>query len=111
MSERRVGLWFVGALGGVASTATLGIAALSRGLIDTTSLVTATPRFADLGLVDFKQFVIGGHDIRRSSYAQSVADLHQRSNIFEDHVLAACKPELEKWTQNVRPGTALGAGA
>ena len=41
MSDRRVGLWFIGALGGVASTAALGLAALRRNLCDTTSLVTA----------------------------------------------------------------------
>src|SRR3954453_19185139 len=52
MSERRVGLWFIGALGGVSSTAALGVAPLSRGLIDTTSLVTATPLFDGLDLDD-----------------------------------------------------------
>ena len=41
MSERRVGLWLVGALGGVGSTAALGLAALRRGLTDTTALTTA----------------------------------------------------------------------
>jgi myo-inositol-1-phosphate synthase len=110
-NERRVGIWFVGALGGVASTAALGISALTRGLIDTTSLVTATPLFAGLDLVDFKQFVIGGHDIRRGSYPQSARELHERAGVFEERVLAACQPDLERWTQNVRPGTVLGAGA
>src|SRR5262245_14030321 len=32
MSERRVGLWLIGAFGGVATTAALGLAALRRGL-------------------------------------------------------------------------------
>ena len=80
MSERRVGIWFVGALGGVASTAALGIAALARGLIDTTSLVTATPLFGRLPLVEFGQLVIGGHDIRRGSYGQSVRELRESSS-------------------------------
>ncbi len=111
MSTRRVGLWFVGALGGVASTATLGIAALARGLIDTTSLVTATPLLHRLPLAGFDEFVLGGHDIRRGSYAQSVRELHQRAGIFEESVIQACQPELERWTANVRPGTVLGAGA
>src|SRR5439155_5177400 len=98
MSERRVGIWFVGALGGVASTAALGIAALARGLIDTTSLVTATPLFERLPLAGFKQFVIGGHDIRRSSYGQAVRELHERAGIFEERVIQACLPDLENWS-------------
>jgi myo-inositol-1-phosphate synthase len=111
MSERRVGIWFVGALGGVASTAALGIAALARGLIDTTSLVTATPLFGRLPLVDFDDFVIGGHDIRRGTYAQSVRELHQRAGIFEEHVIEGASADLQQWTANVRPGTVLGAGS
>jgi myo-inositol-1-phosphate synthase len=110
MSERRVGVWFIGALGGVSSTATLGIAALARGLIDTTGLVTATEPCADLPLDGFGQFVVGGHDIRRSSFPQAVRELHERSGVFDASVIEACRPELEKWSENVRPGTVLGAG-
>ena len=111
MSDRRIGIWFIGALGGVCSTAALGVAALKRGLSDTTSLVTATPPFEGLDLDDFGGFVLGGHDIRRGSYAESVEELHRRSNIFDGRLIEACKPDLEKWTQNVRPGTVLGSGA
>ena len=51
MSQRRVGLWMIGAFGGVGTTAALGLAALSRRLTDTTSLVTALPVFEGLGSV------------------------------------------------------------
>ena len=73
MSQRRVGLWLIGAVGGVSSTAALGLSALSRKLTDTTSLVTATPLFDGLDLDDFDQFVIGGHDIRREQLRRSGA--------------------------------------
>ena len=49
-SNRRVGLWLIGAFGGVGTTAALGLAALSRGLTDDTSLVTALPLFDGLDL-------------------------------------------------------------
>src|SRR5437016_2417669 len=111
MSERRVGIWFVGALGGVASTAALGIATLARGLIDTTSLVTATPLFGRLPLVDFGELVVGGHDIRRGSYSQSVRELHERAGLFDEHVMQGAAGDLDRWTANVRPGTVLGSGA
>src|SRR5271166_668989 len=110
MSNRRVGLWLIGAVGGVSSTAALGISALSRKLTDTTSLVTATPMFQGIDLDDFGQFVIGGHDIRRSNYVEAVRDLHQRSNVFNEALIQACQPDLDKWSANVRPGTVLGSG-
>src|SRR5690349_11143791 len=61
MPERRVGLWLIGALGGVASTAALGLAALRRGLIDPTGMVTGLPLFAGLDLDGPDRFVLGGH--------------------------------------------------
>lgn len=111
MSQRRVGLWLIGAWGGVATTAVLGIAALSRKLIDRTSLVSANAAFAHLPLVEFDAFVVGGHDIRKTSYRESVRDLHKRSNVFDQDLIDACMPALEEWDKNVRPGTVLGAGA
>jgi myo-inositol-1-phosphate synthase len=110
MSQRRVGLWLIGAVGGVSSTAALGVSALSRKLTDTTSLVTATPLFDGVDLDDFDQFVIGGHDIRRSNFVEAVRDLNQRSNVFTEALIQACTPDLEKWSANVRPGTVLGSG-
>ena len=83
MSQRRVGLWLIGAVGGVCSTAVLGLSALSRKLTDTTSLVTATPMFDGLDLDDFDQFVVGGHDIRKSKYVQPRCDLNQAAQRFQ----------------------------
>jgi myo-inositol-1-phosphate synthase len=110
MQQRRVGLWLVGAFGGVGATAALGLAAWRRGLCDGTSLVTALPRFDPLGLDQPSQLVVGGHDIRRTSYRQSVQELHERSNVFDPALVAACLPDLEAWSANVRPGTVLNAG-
>jgi myo-inositol-1-phosphate synthase len=111
MSERRVGLWLIGAFGGVGSTAALGLAALARGLADTTSLTTALPLFEGVDLDPFSAFVVGGHDVRESSFGQGAAELHQRSNVFSDELIAGCRPTLDAWTVNVRPGTLHGSGA
>jgi myo-inositol-1-phosphate synthase len=104
-------VWFIGALGGVASTAALGLAALGRGLIDGTSLVTALPLFEGLDLDSPDQFEVGGHDIRQASFGQTVTELHQRSNVFDAELIEACRPDLDRWSANVRPGTVLNAGA
>src|SRR3954453_23327183 len=110
MSNRRVGLWLIGGCGGVGTTATLGLAALARGLTDTTSLVTALPLFSPLDLDAPEQFVVGGHEIRSAGFRQTVRELHQRSNVFDAGVMAGCDEQLAKWEENVRPGTVLGAG-
>ena len=106
MAQRRVGLWLIGACGGVGSTTALGLAALARGLTDTTGLVTALPRFAGLDLDAPADFVVGGHDIRRANLLSAVRELHQRSNVFDPRTIEACAAELEAWSANVRPGVA-----
>jgi myo-inositol-1-phosphate synthase len=110
MSDRRVGLWLIGAFGGVGTTAALGIAALKRGLNDTTSLVTALPLFDGLGLDEPAQFVVGGHDIRRTTFRQTVGEFQKRANVFDRDLTDACGPDLDAWAANVRPGTVLNAG-
>ena len=45
MTRHRVGLWLVGAFGGVGTTITLGLSAMARGLSDRTGLVTELPLF------------------------------------------------------------------
>ncbi len=104
MSERRVGLWLIGAFGGVGSTTALGLAALARGLVAPTGMVTALPRFAGLPLDQPAGFVVGGHDIRQTSLTRSVAELHSRANVFADRLLDECGPQLDDWSRNVRPG-------
>ena len=111
MSERRLGLWLIGACGGVGTTAALGLAALKHGLTDTTSLVTTLPQFARLDLDGFDRFVVGGHDIRRSSFRQTVREMQQRAGVFDCGIVNGCLGELETWETNVRPGTVLNAGA
>jgi myo-inositol-1-phosphate synthase len=110
MSERRVGLWLIGAFGGVATTVAVGMAALRRRLIDNTSLVTALPLFDGIELDQPYQFVLGGHDVRQTSYREAVQELHERSNLFDRGLTDACMPDLDQWSRNVRPGTVLNAG-
>ena len=111
MSDRRVGLWLIGAFGGVGTTAALGLAALKRKRIEPVPVATALPLFDDIDLDDFGDFVLGGHELRKTSYRQSVQELQQRSNIFDRDLTAACLPDLDDWAGNVRPGTVVNAGS
>ena len=103
-SPRRVGLWLVGAFGGVGSTTALGMAALAKGLAEPVGLVTALPRFAAVDFDAPAAFVVGGHDIRQTSFGRSAAELHARSGVFTESLLQQCGPQLEAWSGHVRPG-------
>jgi len=110
MTQRRVGLWLVGAFGGVGTTVTLGLSALSRGLIKSTGLVTALPDFGKLGLPEAAQFVVGGHEIRESSFVDSAEEFRKNSGIFDADLVAACRDDLAAASARVKPGVKLGAG-
>ncbi len=110
MTTRRVGLWLIGAFGGVGSTVALGLAALARGLTDHTGLVTELPAFDGLDLDPPASFVVGGHDIRQGSFFRGACELHDRAGVFDAAVLNACKPDLEAWSANVRPGSVRESG-
>lgn len=110
MTKRRVGLWLIGAHGGVGTTVALGLAALARGVQDSTGLVTALPQFAGLDLDAPDSFVLGGHDIRRASFTSTVTEFQERSNIFPASLVEPCRDQLAAWDANVRPGTVVQAG-
>ena len=104
MAQRRIGLWFIGACGGVASTTALGIAALARGLTSSSGLVTALPTFAHLDLDEPANFVLGGHEVRQATFLSAVRGLHSRSGVFDEKTLVDCTQDLERWSGNIRPG-------
>lgn len=105
---RRVGLWLVGAFGGVGTTITVGLAAMARGLVDQTGLVTDLADFRALPLPSPGDFVVGGHEIRRSSFEQSAEEFRRESGVFEASWLSDCRDELAAATARVRPAPTLG---
>ena len=111
MTRRRVGLWLIGAFGGVGTTITLGLSSLARGLAPPTGLVTALEPFAGLDLPGPADFVVGGHDIRQGSFAESAEEFRRNSGVFDPAWIDACGAELAAATARVRPGTKLGVGA
>jgi myo-inositol-1-phosphate synthase len=111
MEDGRVGVWLVGAKGGVASTVVLGLAALKRGFASTTGLVGQLPQFRQLGLVDWQRLVVGGHEIRRVPLFDECLRMARESR--HGPLLDAvekCRGELEEIDGRIRPGTILGVG-
>ncbi len=110
MPASRIGLWLIGARGGVATTTVLGLAALRRKLIDETGLVSSLPDFSHLPLPGWDQFVVGGHEIRATPLTDEAERLHRESRVFDPETLAACQEDLKQTNDQVRPGTLWNEG-
>lgn len=111
MAKRKVGVWLIGAWGGVATTVVVGLAALRKGLTDTTGLVSELRPFAGLDLVKWDEIVVGGHEIRETNYSAEAKVLLEQSRVFNATALAAIAPQLAKFDKNVRPGTLINVGS
>ncbi len=110
MPTDRCGVWIVGAYGGVATTAALGIAALKRDLVPTTGMVTELDLFRGLNLPKVAQLVVGGHDVRRVGFLDAARELQAKSGVFDEKLLRACQSQFAEWDENIRPGTVRGSG-
>ncbi len=110
MSSPRIGVWFIGARGGVAATATLGLLALQKGLTDSVGLVSSLPQFASVDLVPWQSFVVGGHEIRSGSLSESLSRLHTESHVFDAALVDACQSELAAADSRIRGGTLANCG-
>jgi myo-inositol-1-phosphate synthase len=110
MAKRKVGVWLVGAWGGVATTVVVGLCALRKGLTDTSGLVSALPPFAGLDLLGWDELVVGGHEIRETTFAAEAQVLLEKSHVFSAAALSAIGSQLAKFDKNVRPGTLMNVG-
>jgi myo-inositol-1-phosphate synthase len=110
MSQARTGIWLIGARGGVASAATLGLVGLQKRLTDSVGLVSALPQFAGLPLADWNSLVVGGHEIRDVSIVDAVERLHRESRVFDGKLVEAARDELAAVDERVRPGTLFRCG-
>lgn len=109
--RKRIGLWLIGACGGVGSTTALGLAALRKRLTSASNaLVSELPVFSKLGLTAVEDIVLGGHEIRLASLQEAIDESSKRSNLFDSDLVRACKPAIRAMQRNIQPGTLLGAG-
>ena len=110
MARSRIGVWLIGAKGGVASTAQVGLAALKKGLISNAGLVSQLPQFESLELVDWKDLVVGGHEIRDVKLSDEARRMWTESRAIPPELLDKVKPELDKADKLIRPGTLHNVG-
>jgi len=98
----------IGAGGRVGSAVALGVAAIRRGLADTTGLVSEHPIFHEQRFVDAGALVIGGHEICGTTLLDGVKEANREAGLFSEELIRAVTPDLEEFEQNIRPGTLLG---
>ena len=111
MARRRIGLWLIGAKGGVAVSAITGLIALRKELTGPGGLVSELPLFSDLDLATWKDFVVGGHEIRDISLVDAAEQLHTSSGVLSPQILLRCRTDFKRIEQNIRPGTVLNTGS
>ncbi|WP_225220089.1 inositol-3-phosphate synthase, partial [Oerskovia merdavium] len=99
----RTGIWFVGARGSVATTATLGLAAIASGLSAPTGCVTAQAPLDDVALPAFADLVVGGHDISDTPLGKKAEQLVE-AGMIPYRLLEAVRPQLDAVDADIRPG-------
>ncbi len=110
MGKAKLGVWLIGAKGGVASTALVGLCGLKKGLVGTTGLVSELPQFRELAWADWADFAVGGHEIRDVRLVDEAQKLARESRAFEAELVAQCQDEFEAIEQEIRPGTVCNVG-
>jgi myo-inositol-1-phosphate synthase len=110
MARKRVGIWLLGAKGGVATTAIVGLCALRRGLTGNQGLVTQLPLFANLDLISWDALVVGGHEVRKTTLHDEALKFHNTSRVPDKHLINQVQSDLEAIDANIRPGVMFNVG-
>ncbi len=105
----KIGLWLVGARGGVATTAIVGLEALRLGLAPTLGLVTELPQFAAADLAPWDDWLVGGHEVRTGSLVESARRL-AAERVIPAELLPPLNTALAETDARIRPGILYSSG-
>jgi myo-inositol-1-phosphate synthase len=108
--EQRVGLWIVGAQGGVATTVAVGLALLQQGRTSHWGLVSELPDFRQLPFLNWDQIVMGGYEIRQTRSLDAARQLAENNGAIRGDLLQHCGDYLEQLDTRIRPGILFNAG-
>lgn len=110
MQKRRVGIWLVGARGGVATTVSVGLAALARGEMGTTGLVTSASDFESVDLLGWDEIIAGGCDIRSGTLHESALALEANQGALPPGSADKYADELATIDNRITPGVLFRSG-
>lgn len=102
-----IGAWFIGARGSLATTATIGLRALARGIAEPVGLTTTAAEFAGVPFAGFDQIVVGGHDVTTTPLRQR-AEALAAGGMFPRELIAAIADDLDRTDEDLRVVAAAG---
>ncbi|GIJ46021.1 myo-inositol-1-phosphate synthase [Virgisporangium aliadipatigenens] len=102
MTAEKTGVWFLGARGSVATTATVGALALRARLIDPIGCVTELPPLRSPALPGWSDLVLGGHDLDTTPLPKK-ADALAAAGVLPARVATAVADELSAVEEELRP--------
>ena len=110
MAERKTGLWIIGAWGGVATTAVVGLLNLQKKLVKPIGLTTELPEFSNVDKMPaWDRFVPAGYEIRKCSFGEAADDLiNQRA--LETQAVAPVRDDLAAIDERILPGFLANSG-
>ena len=110
MAKARIGLWLIGAKGGVATTATVGLIALKEKWIGSTGLVTQLPQFQNLDLAPGTLLSSAGMKSVACPWGEESMRLAAEMRVASPELVARCRTELDRIDGRIRPGTLRNVG-
>ena len=108
--SKRIGLWLVGAHGGVSTTVAVGLSALKLNATDNCGLVSELEQFKGLDFIDWSSVVLGGHEIRKTDSRTEALLLAGVTPAINRELIIKCETELADFDKNVRPGILYNVG-
>jgi myo-inositol-1-phosphate synthase len=109
-SPRRLGVWLVGARGGLATTLVAGAHAYAKGLTSAAGMLTETEGFAHLELAPIQGMIFGGHDVRECTTKEAAEEIQRDSGSISGELIRKLGREFKRFDGEVRIGSAREAG-
>ncbi len=104
MTNRKTGVWMIGACGAVSTLTCVGARAIARGLKPAVGVLTESPLFDGLDLVGIEDLVFGGHEIRDTDVHCAAREFRDRAGILDQPLLGVLHDDLIEIDRNLRPG-------
>jgi myo-inositol-1-phosphate synthase len=103
-------VWIIGARGAVATTTIVGAAAMRRGLVPPTGMVSAHEPFESLPLAPVERLVFGGHDVVSTPLVDAARALVRERGPLSPELLSAVEEDLTAAEQRLRPAPSKSDG-
>ena len=108
--QKRIGVWLIGAKGGLGTTVIAGAALCRRDPHLQTGLLTETDLVSGLDLLPLESLVFGGHDIRSGTLYDSLVAIDRDNGTFPHERRELIRDELRAVDDNLRSGSTYGSG-